>query len=178
MLILNCTSPDSLINIIALESKSVTNQCIALAGTVGGAFRMKIRKGNKENRKCMQTRYKNMKRIHTWNKFFLKKTTNYIPPSLYYFPFMQKYCTQLHHYFAVLPSSLKMVQYNMRLLLSDSTQVQSGMLLVRNGICSKFHCIPQAALNVVGSPPAPAPVFCAPPPQLVLTAKSNHGVSY
>lgn len=53
MLILNCTSPDSLINIIALESKSVTNQCIALAGTVGGAFRMKIRKGNKENRKCM-----------------------------------------------------------------------------------------------------------------------------
>lgn len=55
---------------------------------------------------------------------------------------MQKYCTQLHHYFAVLPSSLKMVQYNMRLLLSDSTQVQSGMLLVRNGICSKFHCIP------------------------------------
>lgn len=56
---------------------------------------------------------------------------------------MQKYCIQLHYYFAVLPSALKMVQHNMRLLLSDSTQVQSGMLLlVRNGICSKFHRIP------------------------------------
>jgi len=50
-LILKCTSPDSFINIIALESKSVTNQCIALTRTVGGTFRMKIRKGNKGNRK-------------------------------------------------------------------------------------------------------------------------------
>lgn len=55
---------------------------------------------------------------------------------------MQKYCAQFHYYFAILPSALEMVQFNMRLLLSGSTQVQSGMLLVRNGICSKFHHIP------------------------------------
>lgn len=48
--ILKSTSLDSFINITALESKSVTNQCIALGRTVGGTFRMKIRKGNKGNR--------------------------------------------------------------------------------------------------------------------------------
>lgn len=55
---------------------------------------------------------------------------------------MQKYCAQFHYYFAVLPSALKMVQFHMKLLLSDSTQVQPGTLLVRNRICSKFHHIP------------------------------------
>lgn len=48
-LILKSTSPDSFISIIALEIKSVTNHCIALAITVGGTSRIKIRKGNKGN---------------------------------------------------------------------------------------------------------------------------------
>lgn len=124
----------------------------------------------------MQTRYKNTK-IHTWIKFFLKKKkkkADYIPPSLYYFPFMKKYCAQLHCYFLILPSALKTVQYNMRLLLSDSTQVQSGMLSVRNNICSKFHHIPQAALNAFStSPPSWCFFFFSTLLQLVVTAKSN-----
>lgn len=38
----------------------------------------------------------------------------------------------------------------MRLLLSGSTQVQSGMLLVRSSLCSQFRSIPQVAFNGLG----------------------------
>lgn len=88
---------------------------------------------------------KNTKSIHTWIKFFLKikyklHTNIFIlfsiyAETLYTNPLL--FCR----------SSFSLKRYSTRLLPSDSSQVQSGMLLVCNGICSKFHGIPQAALN-------------------------------
>lgn len=132
----------------------------------------KQRKQRKQKTVCRLD--KNTKSIHTWIKFFLKikyklHTTIFI---------LLSFCAETLYTNPSLfcRSSFSLKWYNMRLLPSDSSQVQSGMLLVCNGICSKFHGIPLGSIKR-GFFFLPLPFF-SPLLQLVLTAKSNRDVSY
>lgn len=162
MLILKPTSPELHQHRIRKQISYKSMHCINQSS---GRYIQNENKETKETEKRIQTRYKNAKRkIHTWIKFFLKiknklHTTIFIIVSIY-----AEILDIIPLLFCHSSFSLKN-RYNMRLLLSDSTQVQSGMLLVRNGICSKFHCIPQAALRIFLIPPSPGffppPTTCA-----------------
>lgn len=89
--------------------------------------------------------------IHTCHRFLLK--TNKITYQCFYSRFFPRISIAT---FLYSPFIHNMACYNTRRLHSDLTQVQSGMLLVCNGICSsKFHRALLAASNAFfRTPPA------------------------